>query len=214
MFFLAFLKTIQATAFRNFSEIQNAFTDIAYSDYSGSEVLDLSNQKNAKLVLSKLPVMKNILTFRAVNSNLVSLPECLCFFKRLRNVDLSNNSITHLPLLFGNLEKLENLNLSINKLSALPPTFSNLKKLKNLNLSKNSLTFIPNNFKKLKRLEYLDLSKNDLRVLPYSIFKIRGLRWIDIRGNPNFQKDSTAEGVGLEEIKRILKNNPNLSIIR
>lgn len=101
------------------------------------KTLSLSNQKLDKVpnyILNSTTVEILDLSYNNLTG---SIPAEIRFLKKLRELNLSNNSLTGLPAEIGQLSELEVLNVANNKLTGLPYELGNLKKLRILDLSGN-----------------------------------------------------------------------------
>ncbi len=136
-----------------------------------------------------------------------TLPLSLFECKKLRFIDLYNNSIKTIPEQIDKLNDLEYLFLSSNKGMDLPKSISNLKKLKSLEmincglqvipegvyscisltdlcLGKNPIGEISPKIGKLKLLEQLALNDTQIEDLPMGLKKCNTLKSVYIKGTP------------------------------
>lgn len=120
-------------------------------------------------------------TFNASNANLVTVPGCVEYLKRLEGIDLSNNRIFWLPNIFK-LSALKTLNLSSNRLDHFPAGLCQLP-LEALELSNNQINSLPDSMSKLSSLRSLDISKNSFTSFPGELHSLTQLNSLHIHSN-------------------------------
>ena len=119
--------------------------------------------------------------------------------KKLRNLNLNNNSIKEWPSNMKRLENIERLGFNQNALILISENIGQLKNLRILDLSRNSIEKIPKSLIKLKNLEILDLQSNQLSQFPKEVcflYQISGLYLFD-----NFFEELPIELKKLKNIK-------------
>jgi Leucine-rich repeat (LRR) protein len=122
--------------------IPASFGDLKYlktlSLYGGSYSKDLSTTNLA--VFSELEALES-LDLRSCKLR-GDIPATWSKLKKLKTLNLNNNSITGLPPEFGQLESLVTIDLSVNQITVLIKELENLTALRTLNLTNNKLSTI------------------------------------------------------------------------
>lgn len=115
-----------------------------------------------------------VLAFK--NMQLVSLPEGIAGFKKLRSLDLEGNALTDKAAeVIGSLTQLRSLNINGNQFKTLPKAITCLKHLRELRAAKNFIARVCGGWHNLKHLRSLDLMCNDLPEIDPSIGKLNEL---------------------------------------
>jgi internalin A len=104
-------------------------------------------------------------------------------FKKLKEIDLSENQISVFPKSLVD-SPLKILNLSGNKLNRIPEIIGSFESLVSLDLSYNEITEIPEEIGALSNLRVLNLSGNKISILPKNFAKLTKLQELYINGNP------------------------------
>jgi len=140
------------------------------------------------------------------------LPESICSYSNLNNLDLFNNSLRELPDWIYKLKSLEKLNLKKNRFTEFPTILFVLHKLNTLNLSDNLISTIEvERFEKIYNFKELDISHNSIKSLPIVIPKYFRLEMFNGSSNR-----LTEFPVALSEVKslRCIKlSNNNISYL-
>lgn len=113
-----------------------------------------------------------------------SFPAELGNLKKLKILDLSQNTGFGPPKEISRLQNLEKLMLSSSQLSRFPEEICALKKLKILTLDNNAFTSLPESIGNLTELKELTLCYSRLAELPAGIGKLKSLEILDVSGNP------------------------------
>jgi Leucine-rich repeat (LRR) protein len=148
----------------------------------------------------KLP---NLELLSLISCGLRRIPEPITELKRLKYLNLSQNSLRTLSINIGRLDSLIDLDLSQNKIEGLPNELRNLKFLEKLNLYDNSFTSFPISTCNLINLRELDLRYNDIRTLNQEILNLKNIENLDLSNNPNLN-------ISKELAELINKNLSNL----
>ena len=128
--------------------------------------------------LSLLPNLDTIIMWYA---NVEYIPKQIVKIRKLRSLNLENNSISKLPIEMPQLKGLRVLELSANKLtSGGIKCLYNCKNLTKLELDKNNITQISPEIGTLKALTDLDICEDPLTEIPQSISKLQKLRKVQL----------------------------------
>lgn len=111
-------------------------------------------------------------------NELNTLPKCIGRLKKLRIVDISNNSLEEEPP-FWMWENLEELELGRNRITNISNKWGANKKLKKLNLRYNPLNGNLGTLSELTDLEELDLSSTCTDKIPDDIHKLQNIKKLD-----------------------------------
>ena len=95
------------------------------------------------------------------------LPIQITLLKRLKILDLENQSLNNLPRELVRLTELEELYLETNFLTNISLEFANLHNLHTVDLSNNKLDCVPKAITKIKSLERLSLRRNVIQTYPF-----------------------------------------------
>ncbi|XP_078001105.1 leucine-rich repeat protein 1-like [Glandiceps talaboti] len=125
-------------------------------------------------------------SLKVSNCTLTRIEFRILGLKRLRVLDMSNNSIKSLPTSMEHLTSLSELNLSFNQLSEFPPGLCKdpLKSsLEFLDLSNNQFKVLPPYLCALSKLVHLKIEKNQIVRLPQAIGRLQLLRFMSAGHN-------------------------------
>ena len=150
--------------------------------------LDLAFRNSSVIVdtlTHNFSMLPNLELLSLISCKLNDVPDQVTRMRRLKYLDLSQNSIEILSDSIGKLDSLIDLDLSQNKIDHLPGNLRNLKYLENLSLNNNQLTSFPLIIFKLSNLQELDLRNNDIRTLPQDLLQLGNIRILKINNNPN-----------------------------
>ncbi len=84
---------------------------------TGTETLDISNNRLTGALPGEIRFLKNLKTLKANNNFMTGVPAEIGQLSNLEILDLSNNQLTGLPEELGNLKNLKTLNLAGNTYS-------------------------------------------------------------------------------------------------
>jgi len=112
-----------------------------------------------------------------------NLPDCICEFKKLKRIKLSNHEVDEIPNCLASLNNLKEIILPKNKLLKLPENIGDFKQLKTLIVSDNYIQNIPKSIGKLSQIEFLDLSNNYLESIPKELVQLKSLKNLDLSEN-------------------------------
>ena len=143
-----------------------------------------------------------------VSHNVITSAKKMNSFRKLEELNLSNNALTVFPLELTTLKYLVKLDMSSNKINSLPDHFGKLNRLVDLNLSSNEILTFPNDhldvlasllvldvsqnyidrfplhFPYLYRLHVVRAGTNDIEELPRDIgLKMKALEKLDLSDN-------------------------------
>lgn len=136
----------------------------------GTHVKTMHIGFNQLASLDDLKDMTQLVTLKAAQNRISSVPSFIGTMSNLEVLDLTGNQISALPKEFYSLNKLKRLHLSYNRLSVIDAELSALHNLEELTLACNEIHSLPNEvFKHMSKLILLDLSQNNLTQLPSSI---------------------------------------------
>ena len=153
-----------------------------------------------------------------------SFPSELGNLKKLKFLDMGQNTGIMPPKEISELKELEVLHISGNRLTEFPKGICELKNLRNLILDNNLCTAIPKSIGNLTALTELNLCYNKLAELPPEIGKLKKLETLEIGGNPltslpeEMKNLSALKTLGLYDhcltsFPSVLKNLKNLADI-
>ncbi len=115
---------------------------------------------------------------------LTHLPDKIVDIPSLVSLRASDNQLITLPENIGNLSNLRELRLYKNQLSSLPDSISHLTNLVSLSLSFNKFKLFPDIIASLINLKELKLNNNQIDILPESLLCLKNLVSIDLSSNP------------------------------
>ncbi|MRI00780.1 hypothetical protein GH721_09605 [Kriegella sp. EG-1] len=116
-------------------------------------------------------------------ANLSELPDEIGFFKKLKELDLSENPFTKLPKSIGNLSNLIELDLEETNLKELPGEFTQLEALNELYLDETLFQEFPEEIFQLTNLIRLQYQENQLKELPKEIGNLKNLEELFLNNN-------------------------------
>ncbi|XP_055377057.1 leucine-rich repeat-containing protein 59 [Condylostylus longicornis] len=100
-------------------------------------------------------------------------------------IDLSLSELTEVPAKdIASFKRVTNVDLSNNKIVSLGKNIGLLSHIVKLDLSKNLIKFLPDDFGSFRNLRHLDLYNNRLEHLPLSFGNLNNLRYLDLKANP------------------------------
>ncbi|HNF27845.1 MAG TPA: hypothetical protein PKV80_25480, partial [Leptospiraceae bacterium] len=123
-----------------------------------------------------------------------SPPKEISMLQNLEKLVMSRCQLNRFPEEICELKKLKILILDNNTFTSLPESIGNLTELKELNLCYSRLAELPAGFGSLKRLEILDLSGNPLQSLPVEMKSLTDLKTLGLLNHrltsfPDFLKE-------------------------
>ncbi|XP_008114810.1 leucine-rich repeat-containing protein 10 isoform X2 [Anolis carolinensis] len=110
-------------------------------------------------------------------------PLCVCSFRELVKLYLSDNKLSHLPPELEQLQKLQILALDFNNFHRLPSVVCTLKELNILYLGNNKLGDLPGELRQLKNLKTLWIESNRLYHFPNVVCELRYLKTLHVGSN-------------------------------
>jgi Leucine-rich repeat (LRR) protein len=142
---------------------------------------------NGTIPLNIFPRLKKLKVFSAVNlysqNNTLGLPNDICSFQSLIQIEIYNYSIQAFPQL-NNCINLQILHLTYCNINYELPSFTNLLELKIVELNNNNIIGnIPSSLAMLPNLEILNLVHNKITGNLPSAFYSSNLSVIDVRYN-------------------------------
>jgi len=185
--------------------INNVDTIEIYGYHITQEIINgFSGLKNIKAIILSSANIDDDLDFSGMskNKNLVQLelgtystepplekfPESICQLKKLKQLEISNNSISSIPSCISNLKNLQILIMENTKIEKLPKEITKLIALKELNMRSGELIAIPTNIGNLSKLEKLNLNSNKIKKIPSSFCELAKLKILDLGYNENLPK--------------------------
>ena len=134
-----------------------------------SHVLNLTELSLSSLKLTEIPLalcnLRLLVGLDLSHNELGTMPDKFYWLRNLRRLDLSHNVITSAKKM-NSFRKLEQLNISNNALTVFPIELTTLKYLVRLDMSSNKINSLPDHFGKLNRLVNLNLSSNEILTFP------------------------------------------------
>uniref|UniRef100_A0A8D2ISS9 Disease resistance R13L4/SHOC-2-like LRR domain-containing protein n=2 Tax=Varanus komodoensis TaxID=61221 RepID=A0A8D2ISS9_VARKO len=110
-------------------------------------------------------------------------PLCICSFRELVKLYLSDNKLNHLPPELEQLQSLQILALDFNFFQTLPPVVCTLKQLCILYLGNNKLGDLPAELRQLQNLKTLWIESNCLYHLPSVVCELKHLKTLHVGSN-------------------------------
>lgn len=186
------------------------------NDFKGLNVTDIDLSHNRISLVSDRAFddVTGVTNLRMRNCSLDSVPRALGALRRLRILDLAENTIRHIPTeALAALGSLETLDLSNNplQLPASSESLANLVHLVTLNLSNCGLRQVPTaTLQPLSRLTVLDLADN---VLTLASGAFRGLQRLEVLTmlGCNVPRLTAAMFQGLPALRRLAVRSCNVS---
>ena len=125
--------------------------------------LDISNNRLEQLEHAELDKIQGLLSIKAANNMIPSLPEYFGRFRSLRILNISSNSLNQFPDFCCDLFSLVDLDISFNSISALPEKIGQLQSLERLLAANNRLSrSFPKGFARLEGLKEIDIRHNSI----------------------------------------------------
>ncbi|KAK9322716.1 phosphatase 2C-domain-containing protein [Lipomyces orientalis] len=125
--------------------------------------LDISSNRLENLDNAQFEKHEALVSLKAQNNCLSSLPDSFAHLRNLRQLNLAFNYLTEFPLSVCNLVTLLELDVSFNEIRELPPEIGQLCALETFLITNNLLTgSLPETFQNLTSLKSLDIRYNDL----------------------------------------------------
>lgn len=125
------------------------------------------------------------------NNNLNTLPQCLSLLKNLKEIELVNNQFTVFPDILYQMHNLEYIGIARNMVSVIPDKFSQASQLKRLELNENKLKMLPQSLQNLSKLNYFDASNNQLQAFPNAIVNCQLIEKLYLSNNQISEIPST-----------------------
>jgi len=135
------------------------------------------------------------LTSLQIGAHASGLLARICRMKRLRRLQIVDDTLTELPAAIGDLERLENLDVTTGELRALPDSVARLARLKQMHILDTRISKVPDWIGNLKRLQTLQFSGNKLTSVPDSLGDLTRLRWLALNRNPLAALPATIRGL-------------------
>jgi adenylate cyclase len=124
--------------------------------------LDISCNRIQDLEHAGLNEISTLVSLKAINNRLTTLPLYFAEMKSLKYLNISNNKFTTLPDHICQMRGLLDLDVSFNEISTLPSELCELGSLERLVAAGNALVTFPNSFSSLASLRELDVRRNQL----------------------------------------------------
>ena len=125
--------------------------------------LDVSNNRLEQLDHANLGELTQLVSFKAANNRLTSLPLSFNRFGSLRSLNVSSNNLTTLPNFIYGINSLRELDISFNAIEKIQPEIGQLRNLERLIASNNMLTdALPEEIRHLQNLKEVDLRNNGI----------------------------------------------------
>ncbi|CAL8105708.1 unnamed protein product [Calicophoron daubneyi] len=138
------------------------------------------------------------------------LPEDLCHWRSVVELDLGSNHLVTLPSEIRELHSLEVLRLNFNQLEILPDELNMLSKLRILTLDSNHLCRLPDNLSDMVSLQELNVVCNRLTTFPKTMGSLPKLKVI--KAGENDIREVPPELGNLPVLQDLyLNDNPNLN---
>ncbi|XP_035213995.1 DISP complex protein LRCH3-like isoform X2 [Stegodyphus dumicola] len=115
-------------------------------------------------------------------NRLSELPEEICFYLLLEELDCYNNVIRSVPDAIINLQSLVYINLSRNQLTVIPIALCHLP-LQVCILRNNRIVSIPEEISSMKCLKDLDVSCNEITIIPPQLGSVSTLQRLNLKRN-------------------------------
>lgn len=124
--------------------------------------LDISCNRIQDLEHAGLNEIPTLVSLKAMNNRLTTLPLHFAEMKSLKYLNISNNKFISLPDHICAMRGLLDLDVSFNEISTLPAELCELASLERLVAAGNALTTFPDSFSSLASLRELDVRRNQL----------------------------------------------------
>lgn len=124
--------------------------------------LDISCNRIQDLEHAGLHQIPTLVSLKAMNNRLTTLPPQFAEMKSLKYLNISNNKFVTLPDHLCQMRSLLDLDVSFNEISSLPAELCQLASLERLVAAGNALTTFPDSFSSLASLRELDVRRNQL----------------------------------------------------
>lgn len=124
--------------------------------------LDISCNRIQDLEHAGLHEIPTLVSLKAMNNRLTTLPHQFAEMKSLKYLNISNNKFVSLPDHLCQMRGLLDLDVSFNEISSLPAELCQLASLERLVAAGNALTTFPDSFSSLASLRELDVRRNQL----------------------------------------------------
>jgi Leucine-rich repeat (LRR) protein len=150
---------------------------------------DLRNLNNINLCYNnfkvfpaiELSLLPNLDTIKMWYAHVKYIPTQIAKIKKLKSLNLENNSIAKLPTEMVKLKNLSVLELSQNNLSTDGvKCVYKLQNLTKLDISKNNITKISPEIEKLRALKELDICENPITEIPQSCYNLQKLTKVQL----------------------------------
>ncbi len=183
-------KLLNSGSLKEFSHIK--CLDLSYSPWLRKDKYDgyiisyhwYNDKSKIKEISDEIKYFQSLEELNLKSNPLESFPSEILELKKLKKLNLCNNSFTELPDL-SNLRDLELLNIRSNSISEIPESIFSLIKLKTLDLGFNhNIKTISNKIHQLQHLESLSINQNDIEVLPLEFSQLKNLLLLNVSGNP------------------------------
>ena len=126
------------------------------------QILDISNNRLEQLDHANLVDLRNLVSIKASNNKLTTLPPDYSRFNHLRSLNLSSNYLQIFPDFLCDLVSLVDLDISFNSIESLPK-IGQLKTLERLWATNNNLLgSFPENFNELRNMKEIDVRFNKI----------------------------------------------------
>lgn len=143
------------------NEITHMPSSIVYA--TKLNYLDVSSNRLESLEEAQFENHEALISLKAQNNCLSTLPPSLVHLRHLRYLNLSFNYLATFPLEVCNLVTLLELDVSFNSISELPPEIGQLCALETLAFTNNTLSgSLPETFENMTSLKFLDIRYNEL----------------------------------------------------
>ena len=124
--------------------------------------LDLSHNRLEDLEHIDLTAMHQLVSLKAANNKLKSIPANIIHLNDLQILDLSSNYFAEFPAVICELKHLTDLDLSFNTIEEIPESIGNLKTLSRFIITNNKLKNFPSTVCEMDNLRELDCRYNAL----------------------------------------------------
>lgn len=124
--------------------------------------LDISCNRIVDLEHAGLQDIQTLVSLKAQNNRLTSIPDSFVRLKSLKYLNISNNKFTEFPAVVCKIRNLVDLDVSFNEIVEFPAEMCHLTHLERLVAVGNALSTFPESFSTLGSLRELDVRRNRL----------------------------------------------------
>lgn len=124
--------------------------------------LDISCNRIVDLEHAGLQDIQTLVSLKAQNNRLTSIPDSFVRLKSLKYLNISNNKFTEFPAVVCKIRNLVDLDVSFNEIVEFPAEMCQLTHLERLVAVGNALSTFPESFSTLGSLRELDVRRNRL----------------------------------------------------